>query len=76
MNGDVQRRQALIDDSPHLVLIHVRERQVISKKKGKPIVLILDVQRSTYILRILVYEAEHALILARQRLYSFELEPE
>src|SRR5262249_47045849 len=76
MNGDVQRRQPLFDDPLHLRFVDVRERQVISKKERETIVLILDVEGTTNILRILVYKAEDALILARQRLDRFELEPE
>src|SRR5438046_7937897 len=42
VNRNVERRQSLVDDAPHLRFVYVREREVIAEQERETIVLILD----------------------------------
>ena len=74
MHRNVQRREPLFDDPLHFGLTDVGQRQVISKQKRQPIILVLDVQRSADVFRILMDETKHALVLASHRFDRFELQ--
>ena len=54
----------------------IGQRQVITKQERQPIVFVLNVQRPPHIFRILVNEAEDALVLAGQWLDGLELQSE
>ena len=76
MHGNVKRRQALLNNAVEFSLIDVRQRQVIPEEERQSIILIFDVKRPPDILRILMDEAEHALVLAGHRFDRLELESE
>src|SRR5439155_3092663 len=51
----------------------VRQRYVIAVKKGKPVIVVLDLERRPHPRRKLVYEAKETGIVASSRLKVFHL---
>ncbi len=74
MNRNVLRRQALLDDPFDFRLRNRRQGRVVAVHKRKAHVLIADKQRRTRAFRILLNEAEDAVVTALPRHHRLELD--
>src|SRR5439155_770002 len=64
VDGDVERREPLLDDALERRLVEIGERDVVAVEERQPEVVVLDVEAPPHPLRELVDEAEHALVRA------------
>jgi hypothetical protein len=68
MDGDIQRREALVDDAPDLLFADVRQGDVRSIEIGEAVILVLDVEGSAHPPGELMDEAEQAVVATLSRL--------
>ena len=65
VDGDVERREALLLDAPQLGILQIRQRDVVAVEEGEAEIVVLDVEALAHALGKLMDEAEDALVRAR-----------
>ena len=64
VDRDVHRAEALLDDARDVPLAQVRHRDVVAVEERHPEVAVAEVERVAQARRVLVHEAEHAVVAA------------
>jgi hypothetical protein len=64
MYRNIDRRKTHFHDTSNILVGHIRESYIITVNKRQTRIVVLKIERFTQALRILVYEAENATVLA------------
>ncbi len=62
MNGDIQRREALLDNSAAIAIGQIRKRNEIPVRERQSVIIVLNIQRLPQTGRLLVYKAKDAIV--------------
>src|SRR4051794_30717702 len=74
MDRDVERRQAILEDSRDVAVLHVGERREVAVREGQPVVVVANVERLAQAGRQALDEAELAAVGAAPNRRRLELD--